>query len=332
MENKIVWEVRGIDDTVLLNIGSYTSIIDDHDEHEEELLSNINSYFQKRTNKDITIKNHLTGEIIDCKEYVSFMIDHTTVDDEHRLAATVLLNKKLQRDLLNKLETEGYLSSINVLMEDFLHILEKDMPLKVKRFDHKQFIKQLTFEYDYSVDYSRLINRLFEIIPLLVDEMNVQSNNRTLLMYLYPESNLSPKEQIQLSSLLRSLNVTVLVLTDSPIFLSDSLDTINYMRFGTQVITSKLISDIYWESPLDYNREELKKSLEMILEKYSNKFELTPTISNYDVSDIILFNAIDIYVCCYFLKICKQPFELNLLMENLPVSLNKYLENFMKTV
>lgn len=332
MDNQIIWEVRSPDDTVFLNVGKYTSIIDDHDEHEEELLANIDSYFQKRTNKNITIKDQLTGDIIDPNEYISYIITHNTVDEEHKLGATGLLNKKLQRDLLNNLETEGYLNSINILMEDFLNLLEKDMPLKVKRFDHKQFIKQLTFEYDYTIDYSRLINRLFEIIPLLVDEMNTQSNNKTLLIYLYPESNLSPKEQMQLNQLLRNLNIHVVVLTDSPIFFSEQLDTINYMRFGNQVVSTDLISDMYWNSPLDYSRDSIKKSLEMIIQNYSSKFEVEPTISNHDVSEIILFNALDVYVCSYFLKECKHPFKLNLLTGNLPASLNEYLGISMKTV
>lgn len=332
MDNQIIWEVRSPDSTVFLNVGKYTSIIDDHDEHEEELLANIDSYFQKRTNKNITIKDHLTGEIIEPNEYISYIITHNTVDEEHKLGATGLLNKKLQRDLLNNLETEGYLNSINILMEDFLNLLEKDMPLKVKRFDHKQFIKQLTFEYDYTIDYSRLINRLFEIIPLLVDEMNTQSNNKTLLIYLYPESNLSPKEQMQLNQLLRNLNIHVVVLTDSPIFFSEELDTINYMRFGSQVVSTDLISDMYWDSPLDYSRDSIKKSLEMVIKNYSSKFEVEPTISNHEVSEIILFNALDVYVCSYFLKECKHPFKLNLLTENLPASLNEYLGITMKTV
>lgn len=330
MDDKIIWEVRSLNNTVALNIGNYTCIIDDHDEHEEELLANINSYFQKRTNTSITIKDNLNSEIVSYKDYTSFLIDHNAIDEEHKLSANGLLNKKLQRDLLNSIETDGYINSINILMEDFLKLLEKDMPLKVKRFDHKQFIKQLTFEYDYSVDYSRLINRLFEILPLLIDEMNTQSNNRTLLIYLYPESNLSPKEQTQLNNLLRDLDVAILVLTDSPIFFSDTLETMNYLRFGKQVITSELISDMYWDSPLDYNRESIKWSLKKILENYSNKFELEPTISNHDISEIILFNALDIYVCCYFLKRCKLPFKLNLSADILPPSLNEYLGISMK--
>src|SRR5699024_4623384 len=219
MENQIVWEVRNAEkNTVSLNIGKYTSIIDDHHEHEEEMLHDLNLYFQKRASKDITIKENVTGEIVDSKEFTAFVVDHISIDAEHQLAASGLLNKKLQRDLLNNLETEGYLNSINILMDDFLNLLEKDMPLTVKRFDHKQFLKQLTFEYDFTIDYSRLINRLTGVLPLLIDEMNKQSNNNTLLIYMYPESRLSPREQVEFSKLLKSLNVTVIVLTDSTIF------------------------------------------------------------------------------------------------------------------
>src|SRR5699024_12769377 len=141
-------------------------------------------------------------------------------------------------------------------MDDYINLLEKDMNLTVKRFDHKQFLKQLTFEYDFTIDYSRLINRLTGVLPLLIDEMNKQSNNNTLLIYMYPESRLSPREQVEFSKLLKSLNVTVIVLTDSTIFFSDDMNTINYMRFGEQVITSELVSDMYWDSPLDFSREE----------------------------------------------------------------------------
>lgn len=333
MEKQIVWEVRNTEkDTVNVNIGEYTSIIDDHYEHEEEILHDINSYFQKRTNRDITIIERTTGEIFSNKEFTSFIFDHSSIDAEHQLAASGLLNKKLQRDLLNSLETEGYLNSINILMEDFLNVLEKDMPLKVKRFDHKQFIKQLTFEYDFTVDYSRLINRLLEIIPLLVDEMNKQSNNNTLLIYLYPESKLSPMEQVELSKLLKSLNINIIVLTDSSTFFSKDLNANNYLRFGEQIITSDLINDMYWESPLNFTREDIKESLHKLINKYSDKFELTPTISNYRVSDIILFESIDIYVCCYFLKRCKHDFDLDISFDYVPDSLYEYLGIFMKTV
>jgi len=333
MENQIVWEVRNAEkNTVSLNIGKYTSIIDDHHEHEEEMLHDLNLYFQKRASKDITIKENVTGEIVDSKEFTAFVVDHISIDAEHQLAASGLLNKKLQRDLLNNLETEGYLNSINILMDDFLNLLEKDMPLTVKRFDHKQFLKQLTFEYDFTIDYSRLINRLTGVLPLLIDEMNKQSNNNTLLIYMYPESRLSPREQVEFSKLLKSLNVTVIVLTDSTIFFSDDMNTINYMRFGEQVITSELVSDMYWDSPLDFSREEIKTSLLKLINNYSNKFELKPVISNYKISDIVLFDSIDIYICCYFLKRCKHEFTLDISFDQIPASLYEYLGIFMKTV
>lgn len=333
MEKQIVWEVRNTEkDAVTFNIGKYTSIIDDHHEHEEEILYDINSYFQKRSNKDITVIEKMTGEVVDSKEFTAFIVDHNSIDGEHQLAASGLLNKKLQRDLLNNLETDGYLNSINILMEDFLNLLEKDMPLKVKRFDHRQFIKQLTFEYDFTIDYSRLINRLLEIIPLLIDEMNKQSNNNTMLIYLYPESKLSPREQMDLSRLLKSLHVNMVVLTDSSTFFSDDTDTINYMRFGEQIITPQLISDMYWDSPLNFTREDIKTSLHKLINNYSSKFELVPTISNYKVSDIILFDSIDIYVCCYFLKRCHHNFNLDIAFDQVPKSLNEYLGIFMKTV
>lgn len=332
MENQLIWEVRSPDKTVQINVGDYTSFIDDNEEQEEELLENIHQYFQKRSNRTITIIDKLTGEIVDSNEYRSFIINHHDIDNEHQLGSTGLLNKKLQRDLLNNLETDGYLNSINILMEDFLALLEKDMPLKVKRFDHKQFIKQLTFEFDYTVDYSRLINRLLEIIPLLVDEMNTQSLNKTLLIYLYPESNLSPKEQVKLNELLRNLNIKLFVLTDSSIFFSEKLDQTNYFRNGQQVINNELISELHWNSPLDFQVEDIKTSLRNVIENYSSKFELEPIISNYRLTDIILFNTLDLYVCCYSLKYFGHNFKLDLNRVEIPGTLAKYLDDFMKNV
>lgn len=332
MNNQLIWEVRNSEKTVQINVGEYTSFIDDHEEQEEELLDNIHQYFQKRSNKTITILDKLTGEIVDSNEYRSFIINHYDVDNEHQLGSSGLLNKKLQRDLLNNMETDGYLNSINVLMEDFLELLEKDMPLKVKRYDHKQFIKQLSFEFDYTIDYSRLINRLIEIIPLLVDEMNTQSINKTLLIYLYPESNLSPKEQLMLNELLRSLNIRLFVLTDSSIFFSKDLDHLNYLRDGKQVINNKLITELHWNSPLDYQIEELKVALRKIMENYSSKFELDPVISNYRLADIVLFEPIDLYVCCSSLKYFGHKFKLDINKSEIPDSISKYIDDLMKSV
>src|SRR5699024_12618621 len=90
--------------------------------------------------------------------------------------------------------------------------------LTIKSFDLKLFIKLLSFKYDYSEDYARLITRLEQVVPLVVDEMDYQAKEKAFVIYLYPEAGLSIKEQIRFRKILNNLPVPIIVLNELPFF------------------------------------------------------------------------------------------------------------------
>lgn len=297
-----------------MNMGDYTSIYNEENTIEEDFINLIHHYFQPRnSNKgEVVIIDTVQNDEVSNKAYQCFTLNHALIEQEHQLASTGNMYKKLLRDLKNNNETDGYLNSINVLFDDLLSNLnEQALPLKIKPYDYKQFLKQITFEFDYSMDYTKLIVRLEQILPMLVNEMNEQSNNKTLIIYLYPESGLSTKEQITFSKLLRSLKATVMVLTESPYFLSETVESMNYYRNSEQKINEQLFDNLFWNAPLNFEREELKDSFNEIMKKYSRMLEIEPVLSNYRITDITLFDFIDWYVCIEFLRHCKYNFHLD---------------------
>lgn len=240
------------------------------------------------------------------------------------------MSKKLMRDLKNNIETDGYLNSINILFEDLLNSINiKSLPLKIKRLDYKQFIKQISFEYDYSMDYSKLIVRLTQILPFLVDEMNDQSDNKTLLIYLYPESGLSTKEQLIFSKMLKNIDATVIVQTESPYFLGENIESLNYLKNNKQKISNEFIEFLYWNAPLNFKRKKLEAAFVKFFNKYCRMIEINPVISNYKIADIVVFEFIDFYVCLEFLKHCNHEFILDVNLINLPKVHVDYIQKFL---
>lgn len=184
---------------VILNTSVYTSIYNEDSTHEEYILDMLKNYFQSRnSNKDIvTITDISDHERVSHNRFRGFLLDHSTIENEHQLSSSSILTKKIVREMQSDLEIDGYINSINVLLDDLRDNLKGTLPLSIKSFDLKQFIKLLSFKYDYSEDYARLITRLEQVVPLVVDEMNYQVKEKAFVIYLYPEAGLSIKEQIR---------------------------------------------------------------------------------------------------------------------------------------
>ncbi|MCE5089170.1 hypothetical protein [Staphylococcus devriesei] len=296
--NNLIWQIKSeFVPNVTLNIGKYTAIYNEYETVEEDLLNIINQYFKKRNSnkKDVSIIDISSQELVSNLMYESIIIDNYKIEDEHSLGSSSTLNKKIQRDFTDSIEGMGYLNSINTLLTDLLeNINYNELPLNVKNFDLKQFVKLLSFEYELKEDYSKLITRIEQVLPLLIDELNKQHNNKVLLIYLYPEANLSPKEQMKLKKLLISLQVNIIVLTGSLHFMANEWHYNNYIRSGKQKLTSKFIEELLWNAPLDFKKVELEKSLNQFILTYQDKVEINPTISNYQIAQIMLFSSIDI--------------------------------------
>ena len=91
-----------------------------------------------------------------------------------------MMTKKIMREMQNDLEIDGYINSINVLLDDLRDNLKGTLPLSIKSFDLKQFIKLLSFEYDYSEDYARLITRFRTSRPISSGRNGLSSKRKII--------------------------------------------------------------------------------------------------------------------------------------------------------
>ena len=322
------WEIKiEHTETLTLNVGNNTVIFDERNTQEELYLKAIDGYFKNRGSNsgEVSIINVQDGELIPSSRYVSYIYDNTIMDGEHKLASTSILSKKVLRQATSSLESSGYINSINILMDDFLDILELDLPLINKQFDLKAFIKFLEFSVDGEDDY--LYNRLKIVLPKLIEEMKDLAKREIILIYLYPESGLSSNEQIEFREFLYSLPVKKIILTSSPHFIADTLFENNLIVNEKQIITEDLIDNMYWECPMNFSKEEIEASLFKVLKNYLPKIEVNPQISNHELCDIIIFDSLDIYTIVYFLKNHGFSFDINLEYSRVPDLLTKYLKS-----
>ena len=127
---------------VILNTSVYTSIYNEDLTHEEYILDTLKNYFQPRnSNKDtVTITNLTDFERVSHNQFRGFLLDHSTIENEHQLSATSMMTKKIMREMQNDLEIDGYINSINVLLDDLRDNLKGTLPLSIKSFDLKQFM------------------------------------------------------------------------------------------------------------------------------------------------------------------------------------------------
>ncbi|ARJ51068.1 hypothetical protein [Staphylococcus lutrae] len=329
---KIVWELKseGLH-SIELNIENYTSIYNEFDTREEDILQTIYGYFQKRASNKayVTIIDKADGEVIPSQRYQCWLVNHEFIEKEFELAQTSLLNKKIVRQLKENYEIESYLHTMNVLLEDLVQFVDHGLPIKPKPFDYKAFSKHLQFKFDDHVDYYRLINRLERMLPLIVEEMEQISNHRTLLIYTYPEANLSPKEQIQFRKCLESLNIPVITLTGSAHFLSRNLMGMNYIRRDRQLINMRWLNQLVWDAPMNYEMDEIMVSLKRFIHLYQDKLEMTPLISNHRLADIMLFDPIDIYVGFSFMRYAEQAFTTDMDWGVLPEPVSRYMQHLL---
>ena len=63
---------------------------------------------------------------------------------------------------------------------------------------------------------------------------------------------------------------------------------------------------------------------------YQDKIEVHPTISNYQIAPIMLFNAIDLYVGINYMQHCQHQFNFDIDETLLPKTMFKYFSSYLK--
>lgn len=337
------WMIHiGDEERVEMNTSNYCVVYDVHNTKEESILSAIHDYFQPRSKvKDaVGIYDQLNEyEKLPTQMYQAFTISNQNIVEEKKLGSKSLLKSHIKRSLLNNIETDGYLTTLNSLVEDLLNLTNFDLPLKSKRISHDLFTKFIEIDFLQlkaidDIDYKKLIHQIELLLPVILDEIYAISQGKAILIYQFPEAYLSAKEQKILKKVLTKCanQIMVIVHTESKYFLSESLFSNNYFFNGRQKITNEFIEDLEWNSPLNYSRLELESSFKRMLYRYIDRFEIEPVISNYQLSDIMLFEAIDIYTCTAFLKYCGYKFQLDLDLSKLDKAVYLYIQKLYENI
>lgn len=311
-----VWKIT---DSVLGNInfnfGGYTAIYNVEDTREEHIIDTLHRYFQPRGKEKDSIKIYdSTNDIkVSSNHYQAFIIENKSIHEEIDISSKSYTNKILSRRLKDNREADGYLMTINTLVEDLLVQVRGNLPLEAKQFTYSLLTKLIEYKYEANKEYENLITQIEYLLPLIMEEIIQQSKGKALIIYKYPEAYLSPKEQIRLKKLFDNFtNIPIIVLTESQYFLSNRLLGNNYYRNYNQMISYSLIEELVWNAPLNFSEENLVNSLQKVIYSYVDKLEVSPTISNYNLTAVVLFDSIDIYTCFMFMRRCNYDFEVDL--------------------
>ncbi|WP_017187711.1 hypothetical protein [Alkalibacillus haloalkaliphilus] len=326
------WEVHFGGDKFQLNLSSYSSLFVNYTTSEEKFVEAIVQYFQPRSKSkdELAIKDLYNDyEDVHYKYLQALKLSNESLINEVKLGAKSYLKNQIKTEVLNNIETNGYLNSINVLAEDLTtHTLE-GYPVKLNKFTIETFIRMLEFD-DGSVTFegtNTFLNHAQSILPILNKHFQKSIHSQKIIFYMYPELYLSPHEQLKMKELLQimSKEIPVIVITKSLLFLTDDLTGQNYFIYDHQLFNETLIEDLEWDSPMLFDQDELKENIKMIFKKYVNLFELKPTISNYKQADIILFSSIGLYVVVFLLNRMGFEFTLDLDEEKVDTPVYKYI-------
>lgn len=91
------------------------------------------------------------------------------------------------------------------------------------------------------------------------------------------------------------------------------------------MITEEFIDDSYWNAPINIEIEKFKERFEYLFKNYCSFLEVNPTISNYNLTEIVVFDDLDLYIVIAFLKHCKFNYHLDIDKEKISSALSAYL-------
>ncbi|MGM8211180.1 hypothetical protein ACLIBH_00110 [Virgibacillus sp. W0430] len=309
------WLVSNGDEKWQLNMASYSSLFIDHTTNLDLFVKPVIEYFQPRSKlkEAVSIKDiNDEYEEITHHAFTAIEISNNYLKEEPALSAKSYLKAQLKTELLNHIETDGYMQTINSLVQDLITSSLDPLPIKAKNFTVDSLLKLL--EVDLAFCSERTIHQNQLLLQIIKKHLAHKHKNSLILFYMYPELYLSPKEQINMKEFLYSLSneMHVFVITSSRFFMANEFDGCNYFNQGEQLFTNSFLDDLEWESPLPFERESLIKSLLTISQNHLDALELNPVVSNFKQADIVTFSSIDLYVIVFIMKRLKLQYILQL--------------------
>lgn len=327
-----IWEVKTAEYQFELNIGKYACIFDNFVENEVQIMDDMLELFQPRSKvkDEIRVLDLSENETeLTHHDFQAFKISNEKLLEEINLGAKSSLKSRIKNDFSQHLETDGYLMTINTLVNDLLQEVDSDLPLRSKRFTLDLFLKLVTIDFDDMEEkqYEIIYQQLKLILPEIGKEIKNSSRTTPIILYYYPENFLSPREQVYYKTLLDEISeeISIIVLTKSKYFLENDIYANNFLLKDKQLFTKRYIEDLEWEAPVDYSLEDLKSSLSNLFKKHIWQLETFPVISNYQDADIVLFKSIDLYVICKLLSSTGLEYKLDLDSNKLEEPVYRYV-------
>ncbi|SDC31037.1 hypothetical protein SAMN05421734_106109 [Pelagirhabdus alkalitolerans] len=327
------WHIREEQLQYDLNINGYSSIYTNSTTDEYSLLDNLLQYFQPRSKLKDNLKVYDIDEEyeeLSTKHYQIIHLSNEQVIEELKLGSKALLKSKIKNELKQDVEAEGYLNTINSLLDDLVERVPLDLPLRTNPFNFDSLMKLISINMEDETDETScniVLRQNNKILPILTDHIKETVSTPTIIYFTYPENYLSPGEQKEMRELLNHLSadVPIIVLTKSKLFLSSQYRGLNYFSRNQQLFNQQLINDMEWEAPTIYEQDELIESLVKIVHKYIDLIEIYPLVSNYQDADIHLFKSIDLYVFSFIMYKLKLRFTFELQEQEIEAPVYKYI-------
>ncbi|GEL07763.1 hypothetical protein SHA02_11790 [Salisediminibacterium halotolerans] len=299
------------------------------------MLDLLTEYFQPRSKvkEEMRVSDLTSDQDLTHHQHQIFKMSNMELLEETQLGAKTLLKTRLKEDLLNELEFEGYVQTVNSLLEDLVELTSSDLPLYVKKLDAEAIIKLLGVDFGLAedeYDYGFLFNRLTVILPVIERTILTNAKTSPIFVYYYPEHLLSPRQQVMFKEYLLQVSekMNVLVLSKSRYFLSDELMGNNVIANGKQIITEDFLEELEWRAPVNYSIDQLKQSCTDLLKSYAMNFETFPVISNCKLADIHVFAEADLYVIIELMEEFNFEYALEINYQKLSRPVSKYVQQF----
>lgn len=331
------WQIDQEEKSYQLNFSAYSSLFVNHTMNEEQLIHSLINFFQPRS----IIKNTMTitdkandFDEINHHSFTAFEFSGQLLKEETKLRAKSLLKAKLKDDFFSHIETDGYLLTINTLIDDLFNTVVDQLPIKTNDLTIDSLLKLIEIDFSSLSEETNVLSRSKRIINSIVSYLNNKHHHSLILFFSFPELYLSPKEQLAMKRHLIEISkdMHVFVITNSKYFIADDIGGNNYFLYENQLLTDEFFNDLEWESPLPFTKPELINATQHIIKNYVDNFEMLPSISNYRQADIVIFNSIDLYVLVFILKKLSFHFQLDIDFKLIDKPVAKYVMDVYENV